>query len=70
MTPARYNLGSDLFRQDRWDEARAHYERALAIDPFHVRAMNNLGAGLDLPRPGRARGGPLRAGAGDCAGER
>ncbi len=44
---AEYNLGTVLDRQDRWDEARAHYERALAINPFHTRAMNNLGAGLD-----------------------
>ncbi len=41
-----YNLGSVLDRLGRWDEARAHYERALAINPFHARAMNNLGAGL------------------------
>lgn len=44
---AEYNLGTVLDRQDRWDEARLRYERALAINPFHTRAMNNLGAGLD-----------------------
>ena len=44
---AEYNLGTVLGRQDRWDEARAHYERALTINPFHTRAMNNLGVGLD-----------------------
>ena len=54
---AEYNLASALDRQDRWDEARAHYEQALAIDPFHVRAMNNLGAGLDR----RGQAGPAIA---------
>lgn len=44
---AEFNLGTVLDQQDRWDEARAHYERALAINPFHTRAMNNLGAGFD-----------------------
>lgn len=44
---AEYNLGVALDRQDRWDEARQHYDAALAIDIFHVRAMNNLGVGLD-----------------------
>jgi len=44
---AEFNLGTVLDRQDRWDEARARYERALAINPFHTRAMNNLAAGLD-----------------------
>lgn len=49
---AEYNLAVVLDARDRWDEARQHYERALAIDPFHVRAMNNLGVGLD--RRGRS----------------
>ena len=44
---AEFNLGTVLDQQDRWDEARAHYEQALDINPFHTRAMNNLGAGLD-----------------------
>lgn len=44
---AEFNLGTVLDAQDRWDDARAHYERALAINPFHTRALNNLGAGLD-----------------------
>jgi tetratricopeptide (TPR) repeat protein len=43
---AEYNLGIVLDRQKRWDEARARYERALAINPFHTRSMNNLGIGL------------------------
>ena len=42
---AEYNLGNVLDRQGRWDEARGRYERALAIDPFHARALNNLGLG-------------------------
>jgi Flp pilus assembly protein TadD len=44
---AEYNLGTVLDRLDRWDEARQHYERALAINPFHARALNNLAVGLD-----------------------
>ena len=44
---AEYNLGTVLDREGRSDEARAHYERALEIDPFHSRALNNLGVWLD-----------------------
>lgn len=44
---AEFNLGTVLDAKGRWDDARARYERALAIDPFHTRAMNNLAAGLD-----------------------
>lgn len=44
---AEYNLGTVLDRQGRTDEARERYERALAIDPFHSRALNNLGVLLD-----------------------
>ena len=44
---AEYNLGAVLDRLGRTDEARAHYEAALAIDPYHTRAMNNLGVWLD-----------------------
>lgn len=44
---AEYNLGTVLDRKERWEEARTHYERALAIDPFHARAMNNLAVGFD-----------------------
>jgi superkiller protein 3 len=44
---AEYNLGTVLDRQGRTDEARERYERALAIDPFHARALNNLGVLLD-----------------------
>lgn len=44
---AEYNLGTVIDRRGRWDEARTHYERALAINPYHVRAMNNLAIGFD-----------------------
>ena len=44
---AEYNLGRVLDRQGRAEEARARYERALAIDPFHARALNNLAMQLD-----------------------
>jgi tetratricopeptide (TPR) repeat protein len=44
---AEYNLGTVLDRMGRWDEARGHYERAIALNPFHTRAMNNLAAGLN-----------------------
>lgn len=43
---AEYNLANVLDRKGRWSDARRHYDRALAIDPFHARAMNNLGLGL------------------------
>jgi len=43
---AEYNLANVLDRKGQWGDARLHYERALAIDPFHARAMNNLGLGL------------------------
>jgi tetratricopeptide (TPR) repeat protein len=44
---AEYNLGAVLDRMGRSDEARTHYEAALAIDPYHARAMNNIGVWLD-----------------------
>lgn len=46
-TTAQFNLGAVLDQQGRWDEARVHYEGALAIDPFNTSAMNNLASGLD-----------------------
>jgi tetratricopeptide (TPR) repeat protein len=46
-TTAEFNLGTVLDQQGRWEEARVHYDRALAIDPFNTSAMNNLAAGLD-----------------------
>jgi Flp pilus assembly protein TadD len=44
---AEYNLGTVLDRLGRSEEAREHYERSLAIDPFHSRALNNFGIWLD-----------------------
>jgi len=43
---AEYNLANVLDQLDRWDEARRHYERAMAINPYHARSMNNLGIGF------------------------
>jgi tetratricopeptide (TPR) repeat protein len=43
---AEYNLANVLDLQDRWGEAQLRYERALAINPFHTRALNNLAIGL------------------------
>ena len=51
---AEYNLGTVLDHLGREADARDHYEQALAIDPFHVRAMNNLGVLRD--RHGDATG--------------
>ncbi len=44
---AEYNLGAVLDRQGRWADAQARYARALTINPFHARAMNNMAVGLD-----------------------
>ena len=53
---AEYNLGFAIDRQGRWQEAREHYERALALDPYHARALNNLGVGFARSGdPARAR---------------
>ncbi len=43
---AEYNLATVLDQLDRWEEARDHYQRALVINPYHARAMNNLGIGF------------------------
>ena len=51
---AEYNLGQVLDRLGRDDEARARYEAALAIDPYHARAINNLGVWLDRHGQGAA----------------
>ncbi len=51
---AEYNLGTVLDRLGRNVEARAHYERAIAINPFHARAMNNLASGLSRSGQGAA----------------
>lgn len=43
---AEYNLATVLDLRDQWPEAQRHYERALDINPYHARALNNLGIGL------------------------
>ncbi len=44
LVDARFNLGQVLFGLGRTAEARAHFERALALDPEHAGAHNGLGA--------------------------
>ena len=41
---ARSNLGSTLFEQGRYAEAKLAYEQTLAIDPGWIEARNDLGA--------------------------
>jgi len=43
---ARVNLANLLLRASRYQEARAHYERALQADPGHAEAHQGLGAVL------------------------
>jgi hypothetical protein len=43
---ARVNLANLLLRANRYQEAREHYERALAVDPDHAPAHQGLGAVL------------------------
>lgn len=43
---AEYNLATVLDMRNQWPEAQQRYERALAINPYHARALNNLGIGL------------------------
>jgi len=43
---ARVNLANLLLRAQRYEEARAHYERALQADPDHAEAHQGLGAVL------------------------
>ena len=40
---AHNNLGNVFFRSGRMDEAIAHYQKALAIQPRYALALNNLG---------------------------
>jgi tetratricopeptide (TPR) repeat protein len=40
---SHYDLGTALFGAGRFDEARAHFEAALALDPKYVSAWVNLG---------------------------
>ncbi|MCE0497749.1 MAG: tetratricopeptide repeat protein, partial [Methylacidiphilales bacterium] len=43
---ANYNLGLILFQKGRGDEAIAHYQKALEINPNYAEAHNNLGNAL------------------------
>jgi protein O-mannosyl-transferase len=43
---AHYNLGLELDRQGRIDEALPHYRKVLAIKPGDTDALNNLGCAL------------------------
>jgi len=43
---ARVNLANLLLRANRYEEARGHYEHALAVDPDHAPAHQGLGAVL------------------------
>jgi glutathione synthase/RimK-type ligase-like ATP-grasp enzyme len=43
---ARVNLANLLLRANRYQEARAHYEHALVVDPDHAPAHQGLGAVL------------------------
>jgi Flp pilus assembly protein TadD len=52
---AHNNLGSLLFAEHRLDEARAHFERAIAAGPANAEAHNNLGAVLLALGRGRRR---------------
>ena len=42
-----YNLGNNLKKLDRLDEAEASYRRVLQIKPDYVKAYNNLGNTLN-----------------------
>ena len=39
----RFTLGNACFREQRWDEAITHYQRALALDPTYSVAWQSLG---------------------------
>lgn len=52
---AHFTAGRVSYAQRRWKAARAHQERALALDPAHSGALNELG------RISLHRGGNLRA---------
>jgi tetratricopeptide (TPR) repeat protein len=45
-----YDYGVLLGFQGKWDEAAAAYRRAIAINPHHARAHNNLGGALEQLR--------------------
>lgn len=39
----RFTLGNACFREERWDEAIEHYQRALTLDPAYSAAWQALG---------------------------
>ncbi|MCP5116748.1 MAG: tetratricopeptide repeat protein [bacterium] len=43
LADGHYNHGVLLSGQQRWDEARQAFERALEINPFYAEAHHNLG---------------------------
>ncbi len=45
---AHNNLGNELYRWGRHDEAMEHFQQALAINPNYAQAHNNLGNALHL----------------------
>ena len=57
------NLGTALQEQQRYDEAIAHHERAIALMPDYAPAYNNLGAALRAAGRRRRSGGALSTGA-------
>lgn len=44
MAQALYNRGRELHRKSQLDEAEKNYERALALDPFHLESKNAMAA--------------------------
>jgi tetratricopeptide (TPR) repeat protein len=51
VAAAHYNLGYDLLRLRRWDEAEDHFRKALSLDPNH--GPSSYGLGLTLWARGR-----------------
>jgi tetratricopeptide (TPR) repeat protein len=44
FTDAHYLLGVVLAREERWQDALAHFEKALAVEPSHPRSLYGQGA--------------------------
>jgi tetratricopeptide (TPR) repeat protein len=51
---AHFTAGRVSYAQEKWKAARAHQERALALDPVHSGALNELGR-ISLHRGGHRR---------------
>ena len=47
VADAQYDYGVLLSMQERWDEAADAYRKALALNPLHAQAHNNLGQILE-----------------------